>query len=100
MAALPLHSPLIEGGFLFAALILVAALAVAGGVWPALAALVLTILVRVFFFGPPFASRSVGLPNMISLAGFAIAGVAVLMLIGKVGQLAAEQAALRRVATQ
>jgi signal transduction histidine kinase len=100
IAALWAHSALIQGGFLFSALILVIALAAAGGMRPALTALVLTILARVFFFGPPFASRSAGLPNMISLAGFAIAGVAVTMLIGKVGQLAAVQAALRRVATQ
>jgi signal transduction histidine kinase len=100
MAALRLHSSLIENGFLFSALILVVALAVAGGVRPALTALVLTILVRVFFFGPPFASQRAGMPNIISLAGFAIAGVAISMLIGKVGQLAAVQAALRRVATQ
>jgi len=100
MAALPLHLPLIQGGFLFSALILVLVLAVAGGARPALTALVVTILVRVFFFGPPFATRSAGLPNMISLAGFAIGGAAVSILIGKVGRLAAEQAALRRVATQ
>ena len=99
VAALQLHSPLIEGGFLFSALILVMALAVAGGARPALTALVLTILVRVFFFGPPFGSPGVGMPNMISLAGFAIAGLAVSTLIGKVSWLAAEHAALGRVAT-
>jgi signal transduction histidine kinase len=96
LAALSLHVAIIQGGFLVVALILVTALAVAGGMRPAITALVLSIVARAFFFRPPGAS----LPNMLSLTGFAIAGLAISILIAKVGQLAAEQAALRRVATQ
>jgi signal transduction histidine kinase len=96
LAALSLHVALIQGAFLVVALILVTALAVAGGTRPAVTALVLSIVARMFFFRPPAAS----LPNMLSLTGFAIAGLAISILIAKVGQLAAEQAALRRVATQ
>ncbi len=40
------------------------------------------------------------MPDMLPLIGFTIAGLAISILIAKVGQLAAEQAALRRVATQ
>jgi len=101
LAAQPLHSALLQGGFLFAALLLVIAIAVVGGVRPALTALVLTIVARVFFFTPPFITNRAAImpPNMISVIGFAIAGVAVSMLIASLAQLAAEQAALRRVAT-
>jgi signal transduction histidine kinase len=90
LAAFALHLALLQGAFLVIALILVTALAIAGGVWPALAALLLSIVARMFFFQPPF---------MISLIGFAIAGLAISLLMAKVGQLAAQQAALRRVAT-
>jgi len=101
VAARPLHSALLQGGFLFAALLLVIAIAVVGGIRPALAALVLTIVARVFFFTPPFITNRAAImpPGMVSLIGFAIAGVAVSTLIESFAQLAAEQAALRRVAT-
>ena len=99
LAAQPLHSALGQGGFLFAALLLVIALAVAGGTRPALAALVLSVLARVFIFAPPFTNLGAGMPpNVVSLVGFTIAGVAVSVLIARLAQLAGEQAALRRVA--
>ncbi len=99
LAAQPLHSALGQGGFLFAALLLVIALAVVGGMRPALAALVLSVLARVFIFAPPFTNLGVGMPpNVVSLVGFTIAGVAVSVLIARLAQLAGEQAALRRVA--
>lgn len=100
LAALSLHLALIQRGFLVVALILVTALAIAGGMRPAVTALVLSIVARMFFFRRPVASLSVGMPDMLSLMGFTIAGLAISILIAKVGQLAAEQAALRRVATQ
>ena len=71
------------------------------GIRPALTALVLASLARMIFFGPPFASRTADMtPTMVSLTGFVIAGAAVSLLVAKVDQLAVEQAALRRVATQ
>ena len=101
LAAQPLHSSLLQGGFLFAALLLVIAIAVVGGIRPALTALVLAMVARVFFFTPPFVTNRAAImpPGVVSLVGFAIAGVAVLTLMASLAQLAAEQAALRRVAT-
>jgi len=76
------------------------AVAVIGGTRPALAGVVLGALAREFFIVPPFEIPGVDLrPNPVSLAGFMVAGAAVSILIGKLVQLAAEQAALRRVAT-
>jgi signal transduction histidine kinase len=99
LAALPLHSALFRGGFQFAALLLVVTLAVAGGMRPALTALLLAILGQALFFAPVFMNMSAGLlPGVIGLGGLAIAGVAVSKLTGKLAHLGAEQAAFRRVA--
>jgi hypothetical protein len=54
LAALPLHSDLSRGGFQLSALVLVVTLAVAGGMRPALTALLLTMLGRALFFAPVF----------------------------------------------
>ncbi len=100
LATLGLRSSLVLGGFLFSTLLVVMAVAVIGGTWPALAGVVLGVLARVFFFGPPFEIPGVDLrPNLVSLVGFTVAGAAVSILIGQLVQLAKEQAALRRVAT-
>jgi len=100
LAALSLHSALLQGGYLFVALVLVLVLAVVGGTWPALTALALSVLGRIFFFAPPLAPRSAAtMPNMVSLAGFVIAGLAISLLIARLARLATEQIALRRVAT-
>jgi len=100
VAALPLHALLLQGGFLFASLVLVIALAVAGGIGPALTALVLTVMARGFLLMPPISSPSYGEPlNIVALAGFVVAGLVITVLIDRLAQLAAEQAALRRVAT-
>ena len=102
VAALPLHSALFRGGFQFSALVLVVTLVVVGGMRPALTALVLTMLGQALFFAPAFmkmTKMSAGLlPGVIALAGFAVAGVAVSKLTGKLAHLAAEQAAFRQVA--
>jgi signal transduction histidine kinase len=103
LAALPLHSALFRGGFQFSALVLVVTLAVAGGMRPALTALLLTMLGHALFFAPVFMTMtkmSAGLvPGVIALAGFAVAGVLVSKQSGKLAHLAAEQAAFRQVAT-
>jgi K+-sensing histidine kinase KdpD len=99
LAALPLHSAAFRGGFQFSALVLVVTLAVAGGMRPAVTALVLTTLGQAFFFAPPFMNPHVGLlPSAITVAAFAIAGVAVATLTRRLSHLAAEQAAFRRLA--
>ena len=100
LATLGLRSSLVLGGFLFSTLLVVMAVAVIGGTRPALAGVVLGALAREFFIVPPFEIPGVDLrPNPVSLDGFMVAGAAVSILIGKLVQLAAEQAALRRVAT-
>jgi signal transduction histidine kinase len=105
LAAIPTHSRLVMGGFLFSMLLVVIAVAVIGGTVPALAGLVLGVVTREFFFAPPFTGADMG-PNPVSLAAFALVGAAAAILIGELARLAEEQqassrveAALRRVAT-
>jgi signal transduction histidine kinase len=101
VAALPPHPALFRGGFQFLALVLVVTLAVVGGMRPALTALLVTVLGQVLFFAPPFTNLSGGLlPSVIALAGFAIAGVALASMTGRLAHLTVEQAAFRRVAMQ
>jgi signal transduction histidine kinase len=98
IAALPLRSSLVLGGFLFSALLVVIAVAVIGGVRPALTGVVLSVVTRVAFFGPPFENQGADLrPNLVSLVGFTVVGVAVAILIDELTQLAGEQASSRRV---
>jgi signal transduction histidine kinase len=101
------------GGYLFCTLLVVIAVAVIGGTWPALAAVALGTMTRVVFFAAPFESRADLRPNPISLIAFAVAGAAVAILIGELAatatanvqakrelrELAETQAALRRLAT-
>jgi len=105
LTALPLHSALFRSRFQFSALVLVVTLAVAGGMRPALSALFLATVGQALFFAPVFMKMGANvnmnsglLPSVIALVGFAIAGVAVSKLTGKLAHLAAEQAAFRRVA--
>jgi signal transduction histidine kinase len=103
LAALPLHSVLFRGGFQFSAGVLVMTVAVVGGMRPALTALLVTMLGQALFFAPAVMKitmmRAGLLSGVIALVGFAVAGVAVSRLTGKLAHLAAEQAAFRRVAT-
>jgi signal transduction histidine kinase len=105
LTALPLHSALLRGSFQFFALVLVVTLAVAGGMRPALTALLLAIVGQALYFAPVFMKMSASvnmssglLPGVIALVGFAFAGVAVSKLTAKLAHLGAEQAAFRRVA--
>ena len=98
LGALPLRSSLVLGGFLFSALLVVIAVAVLGGVWPALAGVVLGVLARVVFFAPPFVSHGADLqPNLVSLVAFVVVGVAAAIVVSELAQLAEEQASSRRV---
>ncbi len=87
LAALPLRSSLVLGGFLFPTLLVVIAVAIIGGTLPTFTTIVLAVLAREFLFAPLR-------PNLVSLIGFTVAGAAVAVLIGKLAQLAEEQAAL------
>ncbi|GAA1244919.1 hypothetical protein GCM10009609_05410 [Pseudonocardia aurantiaca] len=99
--------PPVMGGFLFCTLLVVIAVAVIGGRCPALAGVVIGVAARVFLFAPPFTQPGVDLsPDPVSLAAFAVVGVAAAILIGELARLAEEQEAssrveraLRRVAT-
>lgn len=100
LAVLGLRSSLVLGGFLFSTLLVVMAVAVIGGMWPALAGVVLGVLAREFVVVSPVDIPGVDLrPNLVSLVGFTVAGAVVSILIGKLVRLAEEQAALQRVAT-
>ena len=99
LAALPLHWALFRTGFQFSALVLVVTIAVAGGMRPAVTALFLTAVGQALFFAPVFMHMRAGvLPGVVGLAGFAVAGLAVSKLTGKLAHLAAEEAAFQRVA--
>jgi signal transduction histidine kinase len=99
LAAQPMDPALGQGGgFLFAALLLIIATSVVGGIKPALLAVALTAVAQIFFFGSSFDPEA-SMPNIVSLVGFVIAGVALSILIARLARLAGEQAALRRVAT-
>src|ERR1700722_16579574 len=100
LAALPFRVSLGLGGVLFCMLLVVIAVAVVGGTWPALAGVVLGILAGAFFFARPYGSLRVYLQSdLISLVAFAIVGLATGILIGKLARLAEEQASSRRVET-
>jgi hypothetical protein len=86
------------GGFLFAALLLVIATSVVGGIKPALIAVALAAVAQILFFGTAF-DPGASMPNIVSLVGFVIAGITLSILIARLARLAGEQAALRRVAT-
>jgi two-component system sensor histidine kinase KdpD len=97
LAALPLRSSSVLGGFLFCMMLVVIAAAAVGGARPALTAVVLGVLAGEFF-APPFESLHVDLrPDVISLVVFAGVGAVVAILIGELAQLAEEQASSRRV---
>jgi K+-sensing histidine kinase KdpD len=107
LAALPFRSSVGLGGFLFCVLLVVIADAVIGGVWPAITGVVAGVVAGAIVFAPPLESLRVDLhPDLVSLVAFVIVGPAAAILIGKLAQLAREQAsserveaALRRVAT-
>jgi signal transduction histidine kinase len=98
----PLQSTLVQGflgvALVFGALVLVIAIAAAGGIRPALTTVVLYVIARMFFLAPPFVYQGRN-PDPVTLGCFAAAGVAVSLLISKLADFGAEQAALRRVAT-
>jgi signal transduction histidine kinase len=107
LAALVVDSSLVLGGFLFSGLLVVIAAAAIGGARPALTAVVLCVLTRVFVFAPFLTTVGADMrPNPMSVAGFTIVGVGVSVLVGELAELAEDhassrrvEAALRRVAT-
>jgi signal transduction histidine kinase len=89
---------------LFFTLLVVTLVSVIGGVWPAILAACIGLLVDEYFYTPPYDSLSVRLTaNRISVIVFVVVGVvvgtAVGTLIDQLASLTNQQAALRRVAT-
>ena len=100
LGALQFPSSLLPGGFLFSALLVAIAAAAVGGTWPALATVVLGVLARAVLWTASSHSKGAAPgPNLVSLGAFTVVGAAVSVLVGRLAQLAKEQAALRRVAT-
>ena len=98
LASVPFRSLGAVVAFLFGTLLVVVVIAVIGGMWPALTAVAVGILARATLLSHPAHSGDVH-ANLVSLTLFTVVGIALSVLIGTLGQLAQEQAALRRVAT-
>jgi signal transduction histidine kinase len=97
---LPLRSSLGLAGFLFCTLLAVVAVAVIGGVRPALTAVVVGFLAGAFLHKPPYGDLRIYRPvDLVALIAFVVVGGAIGILVDDLTRLAEEQAALRRVAT-
>ena len=105
LAAVPFRSLAWAVAFMFGTLLVVLAVAVIGGVWPALTAVVVGVLARATLLThpsgnlPSVAHANVAHANVVSPVLFAVVGTALSVLVGKLAELAREQAALRRMAT-
>jgi signal transduction histidine kinase len=100
LGLVPFRSSLGVAGVLFPLLLAVVAVAVIGGVRPALTAVVVGFLVAALLFAPPIASiRIHAQGHLVAVIAFVIVSVATGILVDKLSRLAYEQAALRRLAT-
>ena len=98
IVSLPFRGELQLAGFLMLALLLVIAVAVVGGVWPALATVILGSVAGSIFFAPPYGSLSVQLRlHNVPLIAYLIVGGVLGFLVDDLAAVANEQAALRRV---
>ena len=98
LGSVPFRSSLGLNGFLFCTLLIVIAVAVVGGLRPALTAVVVGGLAGAAFLAPPYGSLRVNrLGDVVGLVTFAVVGVALAVLVDELARLAEEQAALRRV---
>jgi signal transduction histidine kinase len=99
-AALPFRSEFGLPGFLFCGLLAVLAVALMGGARPVFAAIVVGMLLGAYLFARPYGSLEADSAGDIAgLVAFVVVGGALGILVDDLTQLAAEQAALRRVAT-
>jgi signal transduction histidine kinase len=97
---LPIRSSVGLAGFLSGAQLAVILVAVSGGIWPALAAAAVALLVGAYSYSPPFDSLAVDIQaDLVAFAGFVVVAAVVGILIDQITRLARQQAALRRVAT-
>jgi signal transduction histidine kinase len=97
---LPFRSSVGVAAFLSGALLMLVVVAVNGGVWPALASVVVAILLGAYFYAPPYDSLNIDRQgDVVAFVGFAVVGAVLGILIDQLAGLATQQAGLRRVAT-
>jgi signal transduction histidine kinase len=97
-ATMPFRSSFGLAGGLFVMMLVVAAVAVTGGLRPAFATVAASVLSGLYFLAPPdnsFAASRLG--DVLALVAFVLVGGAVAILINDLTQLAEEQATSRRV---
>jgi signal transduction histidine kinase len=104
LGLLPIRSSVGLAGFLFCAEVAVVAVAVLGGVWPALASAAVAILLGTVLYTPPYGSLNVDVEadvgaDVAALIAFVVVGAVVGFVVDELAGLAKQQAALRRVAT-
>ena len=93
-------SPIPPASLLFAVLLVVVAVALIGGVRPAITAILVGLVAQWVLFGFPYGSLANHEPAQLSvLVGFVVIGSLVGFLVDELTQLTREQLALRRVAT-
>jgi signal transduction histidine kinase len=97
---LPFRSSVALAGFLSGALVAVVVVAFIGGVWPALAAAVVAIVLGAYFYTPPYDSLNIDLQaDFVAFLGFIVVGAFFGILVDQLAGLARQQASLRRIAT-
>jgi signal transduction histidine kinase len=95
---LPFRDQLGLGGFLMLTLLLVIAIALIGGVWPAVVTVGLGFVAGAIFFAPPYDSLSLQLRlHNAPLIAYLIVGAVLGLLVDDLATVAKEQAALREV---
>jgi signal transduction histidine kinase len=100
VGSLPFRSSFGLAGVLFLTLLIVAATSMVGGVRPAVAAVAVGVLAAALADVPPTGSLRVQYQgDLAALLAFVVVGVGIALLVDELGELAEQQAALRRVAT-
>jgi signal transduction histidine kinase len=95
---LPLRTQLGLAGYLFLTLLIVVAVAVIGGMWPALAAVVIGFVAGGYFFAAPYESFSVDFQlHNVPLIAYLIVGLVIALLVRALASLAEQEARLRQV---
>jgi signal transduction histidine kinase len=100
LLSMPFRSSFMLAGVLFCTLLAVFAVALIGGVWPALLTVGVGLLSAELILAPPLGTVRVSRPgDLVALTAFAGVGAVIGILVDDITGLAQEQAALRRVAT-
>src|SRR6201999_3421663 len=94
----PLRTQLGLAGYLLLTLLIVVAVAVIGGMWPALAAVVIGFVAGGYFFAAPYGSLSVDFQlHNVPLIAYLIVGLVIALLVRALASLAEQEARLRQV---